>query len=229
METLKTKGIILKSTDVGEADKIVKMLTPGCGVIDVSVRGGKKLRNQLSAPSQVFTFGDFVLGVGHSVYFLNQADIIEQFEELIYDAVKLTYAAHFAKLLLSVVQEGVEAAEELYLILQGLFEMVRGRMSDRLICRTFEMKLACIEGFAPNIEGTPAELTKLFGETPEEGTKKAFEFISSAASKNVFSFGVSDSVMEQMDRIVPGYIANCFESYSDVDDYLNSLHDGYLS
>lgn len=226
MNSLKTKGIILKSNNVGDADKIVKILTPDRGVIDVSVKGARKMRSQFAATSQVFSFCDCVLAEGRNMYFLRSCETIESFSELVYDAEKLSYAAHFANLIVSVVPEGVSAIEPLYLILQALFELIRGRISNRLICRIFELKLACVAGYMPNLEPDKEDGTKFVfaEEVLLPGAEKAIRYVSETASKNVFSFGVNEEVMKQLDRVVPRYINLVFDGYEDVDKYLGMLY-----
>lgn len=51
---IKSEGIVLRTTDYGETNKIVTLLTREHGKIGVMARGAKKSNSRLSAISQPF-------------------------------------------------------------------------------------------------------------------------------------------------------------------------------
>ena len=67
MEMITLKGIVIREYPVGENDKFIHVLTKERGVIEISVRGGRKMisKNELS----------FLL-ILYSQYALIRADII---------------------------------------------------------------------------------------------------------------------------------------------------------
>ena len=49
MELIKTDGVVLKRTYVGEKDAIIKILTSGAGLVSASVKGVKNMKSKLAA------------------------------------------------------------------------------------------------------------------------------------------------------------------------------------
>lgn len=57
----KCEGIVLRTNDYGETNKIVTLLTREHGKIGVMARGAKKPNSRLSAVSQPFLYGSFLM------------------------------------------------------------------------------------------------------------------------------------------------------------------------
>ncbi|MDQ0876910.1 DNA repair protein RecO [Paenibacillus sp. V4I3] len=54
------QGIVLRSMDYGEGNKIISLFTPELGKVGVMARGAKKVKSRHAAVTQLFTYGDFV-------------------------------------------------------------------------------------------------------------------------------------------------------------------------
>ncbi len=61
----KCEGIVLRTTDYGETNKIVTLYTREWGKIGVMARGAKKPKSRLSAITQPFTYGYFLMQKGN--------------------------------------------------------------------------------------------------------------------------------------------------------------------
>ena len=72
----KCEGIVLRTTDYGETNKIVTLYTREWGKIGVMARGAKKPKSRLSAITQPFTYGYFLLQKGSGLGNLQQGEII---------------------------------------------------------------------------------------------------------------------------------------------------------
>ena len=55
----KCEGIILRTTDYGETNKIVSLFTRELGKYGVMAKGAKKTKSRLAAITQPFTYGIF--------------------------------------------------------------------------------------------------------------------------------------------------------------------------
>ena len=55
------KGLIIKETKVGEGDKIITLLTPELGIIQVSAKGARSYKSKYIAACQLFGYCEFVL------------------------------------------------------------------------------------------------------------------------------------------------------------------------
>ena len=70
MEPLKVNGLIIREISVGESDKLVTILTDTMGKITVSCKGVRNIKSKRIAASQLFSYGEFLLSVRASKYYL---------------------------------------------------------------------------------------------------------------------------------------------------------------
>ena len=54
-------GLIIKETNVGEADKILTILTHELGIIQAVANGARSYKSKFIAACQLFCYTDFVL------------------------------------------------------------------------------------------------------------------------------------------------------------------------
>lgn len=66
MQHINTKGIVLKRTEFGEADRIVTMLTPQYGKITVLAKGVRRVKSKLAGGIELFSTNDVVYIPGKS-------------------------------------------------------------------------------------------------------------------------------------------------------------------
>jgi len=63
MKTERTRAVVLRRTNYGEADRIVQLLTP-VGRRSVMARGVRKEKSKLAGGIELFAVSDVVLGQG---------------------------------------------------------------------------------------------------------------------------------------------------------------------
>ena len=97
MGTIKTNGIILQESNMGDYDKMLTILTPGYGKISCAAKGARRPKSALLAGSQFLCFGDYLLYQGTNTYHVNSCETIEMFYKLRTDLDKLKYASHITK------------------------------------------------------------------------------------------------------------------------------------
>lgn len=64
MSLIKTKGIILLESNMGDYDKMLTMLTPGYGKIGCAAKGARRPKSLLLAGTQFLCFGEYLLYKG---------------------------------------------------------------------------------------------------------------------------------------------------------------------
>ena len=64
MGLIKTNGIILLESNMGDYDKMLTMLTPGYGKIGCSAKGARRPKSLLLAGTQFLCFGEYLLYKG---------------------------------------------------------------------------------------------------------------------------------------------------------------------
>ena len=58
-----TDGIVLRERTVGDTGKFIDILTRDYGVIELSVRGVRKINSKSGSGTQLFAYSKFSLGV----------------------------------------------------------------------------------------------------------------------------------------------------------------------
>lgn len=94
-----TAGIVIKKTDIGEADRILTIFTQDFGKIDALARGIRKLEAKLLGHSELFCQSHFMLSPGTFKPILTGAFTTRNFVSLRSDFNKLNTAFRVAKAL----------------------------------------------------------------------------------------------------------------------------------
>lgn len=149
---LSLNGIVLKSTEYGKNSRMLTLLTGKSGRVNVIARGCVSLKSQIHAPATLFAYSSMEIVKNTDKYYLNSAEIKELFYPLHNDIYKLSLAQYFAEVTLTVAQTDSEEEELLRLILNSLFILCKSEDYD-FIKAVFEIKLAQILGYMPDIEG----------------------------------------------------------------------------
>src|SRR5881296_3888223 len=79
MPLYKEQGIVLRSAKLGEADKIVTILTQGSGKIRGVAKGIRKTHSKFGARLEPFTHVSLMLYEGRNLDTVTQAEIISPF------------------------------------------------------------------------------------------------------------------------------------------------------
>ena len=92
-------GIVIRERSVGEQDKFIDLLTAEHGVLEVSVRGAKKITSRHGAASQLYAYGQYCLDSRRDRYSLNSAQVNRIFYDLRQDLTRLSLANYFSELI----------------------------------------------------------------------------------------------------------------------------------
>lgn len=79
MNFTSTQAIVLRSVDWRENDRILTLLTPDRGRVDVLARGCRKAKSPLMSASQLFTLGEYALFKGKGNELLVGCEIKDSF------------------------------------------------------------------------------------------------------------------------------------------------------
>lgn len=64
MKTVRTKAIVLRRTNYGEADRILQLLTPDNGIMSVMAKAVRKEKSRLAGGIELFARCDVTIGIG---------------------------------------------------------------------------------------------------------------------------------------------------------------------
>ena len=98
--TYRATGINLKSSPLGESDRIITILTRECGLIRAVAAGSRKPKSSLGGRCALFVVNELLLARGKSLDRLTQAETIATYSGLSRDLGRLTASQYLAELVL---------------------------------------------------------------------------------------------------------------------------------
>lgn len=146
----KTEAIVLRYRRLAEADRIVTLLTPHRGKVDVVAKGVLRSRSRLGGHLEPLTLLEVVLAHGRSMDVVTQAQAVESFAGIHQDLDRLSAGMYFLELADRLTVEHAEA-EAVYRLLQvALTRLARGD-GQQVVSRTYELGLLEATGFRPEL------------------------------------------------------------------------------
>lgn len=148
-ETL--RGIILKTSDYKEADKLLTILTLEKGKIMVKARGVKKPSSKLKAFCQSFCFADFEVVESKGGYILSGVNQIESFFDLVLDIDKFSVGGKVLEVLDRICVENESYTALFVESLKALKTICYKEGKEKLALCKFLFELLNYEGFRLNL------------------------------------------------------------------------------
>ncbi|CAM2830726.1 DNA repair protein RecO [Paenibacillus sediminis] len=148
----RVEGIVIRSMDYGEGNKIITLCTENYGKVGVLVRGAKKVKSRHAALTQPFTYGQYVFfRNGNGLGTLNAGEIFESYHSLRENIEQAAYASYACEL----VDRGLHDEEigafwfhQLKACLDSLLES----KDIHVVIHIFEMKILQASGYGPELE-----------------------------------------------------------------------------
>lgn len=149
---IRTQGIVLRSTDYGEANSIISLFTADMGKISVMVRGGKRMKSPHSASVQLFTYGDYMIfRKGGQMGSLNQGEIIKSHHALREDLVKAAYSSYVAEMADRLTPEN-EPNPMLFEQVNAALTAIGEDKDPDIVVHIIEMKMLALAGYLPQLD-----------------------------------------------------------------------------
>jgi DNA repair protein RecO (recombination protein O) len=148
----KCEGIVIRTIDYGESNKIVTIYTREWGKVGVMANGAKKPNSRLAAITQPFTYGYFLMQKSSGLGGLKQGEVILSLRGIREDIFKTAYASFVLELLDKAVENNQPNPYLFELLLQTLQYMNKGEDLE-IITNIFEMKMLNVYGIYPKLDG----------------------------------------------------------------------------
>jgi DNA repair protein RecO (recombination protein O) len=149
-----TEAIVLRHRRLGDADRIVTLLTPTRGKIDAVARGALRPRSKLAGHLEPLSRVDVLLAHGRSLDIITQAQMLEGYAGVRADLDRLSMALYLLEITDRLTID--RGAGDEHLDAQPLYDLLHATLIriDRgdglhLAARTFEIELLDIAGFRP--------------------------------------------------------------------------------
>jgi len=204
MSLYRDEGVVLRTHKLGEADRIVVLMTAGRGKVRAVAKGVRKTKSRFGGRLEPPNRASLLLYQGRELDIINQAETIEHYPALRENLDLLTDAIALVEAVDQVAQEG-EPNVALYRMLTGALRSLAGA-GDRspLLVAAFYWKLLALEGVSPVLDecarcGAAGAATELVSFDPVEGGALCREHRRGAA--------VEPSTLALVRRILGGDLA----------------------
>ncbi len=222
-------GMVLTAMPVNDYDKRITILTKERGKITAFARGARRPASQLLAATNPFVFGQFELFEGKTAYNLTRASIQNYFRDLVSDLDAAYMGFYFMEFAEYFCQENNDEREMLKLLYQSLRALENSPIPKELVRVVFELKAIAINGEGPDVfscmkcrkkedlcvfsvsrggifctecaHGVP-------GIRILDSTRYTLQYIISTPVEKLYSFTVSDTVLEELKVIMKDYMAH---------------------
>lgn len=144
-------GLIIRITDIGEADRYMTILTPDQGKVTILGKGVRSIRSHRLHTSQLFCYCQFTVTQKGEGYYLREANLIEDFYPIREDIEGFALAQYIAETLGILTLEGENQEEILRLSLNTLYMLSTKKKSYACIKATFELRFSALLGFLPDL------------------------------------------------------------------------------
>ena len=151
MSLYREAGVVLRTMRLGEADRIVTLLTPGRGKVRAVAKGVRKTKSRFGGRLEPLNHVALLLYEGRELDIVTQADTIEQFRAVREDLDRLAKATSLLEAADQIAQER-QPAPRLYTMLLGALRSLAVRDAP-LVVPAFFLKVLSLEGFHPVLDG----------------------------------------------------------------------------
>ncbi|MDF2524689.1 MAG: repair protein RecO [Clostridiales bacterium] len=246
MAITKTQGIVLKYTNLGEADKILTILTRNKGKIKAVAKGCRKPKSSLLASSELFAFSEFVLYKGANLYQISQADTRETFYNLRNDLLKLSYAVFFVEMADAVSEEELSSERLFLLLAKTLYYLAEGEIPIGIINEAYQLKLMDISGYRPSLQrcvhcgknevkeykfdiemgGVICSECEKFGKNViriSPGTLETIRILLNTEISRLNTLKIDNTIFNEIDRLVKRFVETHLDKHFKSLDFLNEI------
>nr|WP_280875113.1 MULTISPECIES: DNA repair protein RecO [unclassified Paenibacillus] len=147
----RVQGIVIRSMDYGEGNKIITLFTREQGKMSVVARGAKKVKSRFGSSAQLFTYGDYLFFKSSQLGTLNHAEIIEAFHKIREDLHKAAHASYLAELTDRMMGDQ-EGQPYLFDQLKASLQAIQEEKDLQIIGHLYEMKMLMHAGYTPELE-----------------------------------------------------------------------------
>ena len=152
MNLIRIKGLVIRTVDVREADRMITIFSDEMGVVSAMARGARSLKSRQMSATMQYCYASFVLFKKGEYYWVREAELLESFFDIRRSIGGLALASYICEVL-SYVTTAEQDRELLRLSLNTLYAIAEGKHDLRKIKAAFEVRCATALGFMPDVLG----------------------------------------------------------------------------
>ena len=193
----RTQGIIIRTADYREKDRLLVLFTP-CGIETVTARGVRSADSKLKSGAVVMTFGEFTFGGRGNKRVLTGADVTDNFFSAWTDIKKISAAMTCFELTEKCFGKDDETAEEFVFLLKIIKELVYGQSEP--VCQALRYAVFCARKVG-------VDYSEIAGYD-----EKAYELIETFGKVDAEDVGTLPFTVESVSHALT-LVANVFANY----------------
>jgi len=149
MASYKTKGIIIKRSNFGEADRLLTIYTEKYGKVRAIAKGARKPTSRLGGNLEPFCSAYFVIAEGRNLDIVTEAEIIECFFKIRNNLKSVNSSFYIGEVIDKLIEERQSHPEVFELLIQVLEKI--NTLPDDLVLPYFEINFLSAVGYRPEL------------------------------------------------------------------------------
>ena len=179
MDPFNCRGLIIRSSEYKEKDRLLSVLTADRGLITICAKGVAKPGSSLGCFSMPYMLCDFVVTISHGYYYLKDASIIESNSKIMESLEQMTVAAHISSCLMDCTLQSENSKEAYELAVYAYYMLANNKGKYLLIYSAFNWRLLTIAGFTVTYDledtiGRSKFMINITGGDGTDGNNRAF-------------------------------------------------------
>lgn len=229
MSLIKCKGVVIKTLDYKENDKLVWIFSDENGKISTVARGAKRSKSKFLSVTMPLCYGDYVYFKGKGLANLQEGKIIQSFQGLLNNLDKLTYSTYICELIDIALLEGESNKLLFKEFITTLYLLNTDALDYELLVRAFELKLLRATGYGLTLEyctickrkinvsnyislshfgGVCEECDRIHGLYISKGAYNALKFLCNTPSDKIYRFNLTHELKKEMEKVTTFMISS---------------------
>lgn len=239
MDPFNCRGLIVRSSDYKEKDRLLTVLTSDRGLITICAKGVAKPNSSLGFVSMPYMLCDFVVSVSHGYYYLKDATIVESNSKIMETLEQITVAAHISSCLCDCTLQSENSREAYELAVYAYYMLANNKDKYLLIYSAFNWRLLTIAGFTVcydldnpgykasgdkqnryliNIAGginSASNQNRTFDRLLDESSVRALNYFAGCDLNRLFTSSADKKTEEELKDFTTEYLSVHFEKIYD--------------
>ena len=154
MGQFRGQGIVLRSMNLGEWDKLLTVFTEGQGKLKIVAKGARKVQSRYASLTQLFCNIRFTVYQGKSMHTFSQVELIEGFRPLREDLNRMTYGLYMLEMVDVTLVEG-QSHDDILSLLIACLHILSHTDHLELLLAFYELRLLSRLGWRLNLLQCP--------------------------------------------------------------------------
>lgn len=146
-----TRGLVLRTHKLGEADRIITLITPK-GLVRAVAKGVRRTSSRLGATLEPFMEVDALIVMGRNLDVVSQAQLRHPYgQQLVTDYTSYTVGTAMVEIAERLLEADADSTDKQYLLLHGAIALLsKHRVDSGAVLDSYILRALSIAGWAPS-------------------------------------------------------------------------------